>query len=249
MSVTIGGLQIKNLTAQPLGYEGDDVSTGLVARKWSVVGLLSTSELASFSGIFETWLGNRQNDGDSIATNSVGSTVALSFSANGLTASGVSCWFTDAPSYQQVGAYIQLSTTLVDATQALAVAKLAKEKADSEAAALTPDLSTVTLGGVVITLSEPMETLDDLPKLDRTSGGFAYITGPLRCSAVRNITGTVANEAAFNTLRNWVATTVQSTPSAGDWYPTSPPTASVEAKIISGLVTNEWTVSLTVEQV
>jgi len=249
MSVTIGGLQIKNLTAQPLGYDGEDVSTGLVARKWSVVGLLDTTELASFSGIFETWLGNRQTDGDSIATNSVGSTVALSFSANGLTASGVGCWFTEAPSYEQVGAYIQLSTTLVDATQALAIAKLAKEKADAQTAALTPDLSTVTLGGVVITLTAPMETLDDLPRLDRTSGGFAYISGPLRCSAVRNITGTVANEAAFNTLRNWVATTVQSTPSTGDWYPISPPTASVEAKIVSGLVTNKWTVNITVEQV
>ncbi|MCP4974264.1 MAG: hypothetical protein GY914_11440, partial [Prochlorococcus sp.] len=135
MSVTIGGLQLSNLTAQPFGYQEEDVSTGLVARKWSVVGLLSTSELASFSGIFETWLGNRQTDGDSIATNSVGSTVALSFSANGLTASGVACWFTEAPSYEQVGAYIQLSTTLVDATQALAIAKLAKEKADAEEAA------------------------------------------------------------------------------------------------------------------
>ena len=85
--------------------------------------------------------------------------------------------------------------------------------------------------------------------MERTAGGFPYIEGPLTSSAVRNITGTVANEAAFNTLRNWVATTVQSTPSTGDWFPTSAPTASVETKVVSGVVTEVWTVSLGVEQV
>ena len=161
----------------------------------------------------------------------------------------MACWFTDAPSIEQVGVYVQLTATLVDANQALTVAKKALEKSSAADDALLPSLGTVTLGGVTITLTEPMETLDDLPSLERTAGGFAYIQGPLRASAVRQITGTVANEAAYTTLRNWVASTVQSTPSTGDWWPTSPPTASVEARIVGGLKTDIWSVSLTVEQV
>ena len=249
MSVTISGLQIKNLTAQPFGFTDDDVSLGLSARKWSVSGLLNQTELGSFNGVYETWLGNRQGDGDSIATNSVGSTVALSFSANGLSASGVACWFVSAPSYAQVGAYVELNVELVDATQALNVAKKRLEKSVAADDALKPDLGTITLGTTVVTLTESAETLDDLPTLERTAGGFPYIEGPLTSSAVLNITGTVANEAAFNTLRNWVATTVQSTPSTGDWFPTSAPTASVETTVVSGVVTEVWTVSLGVEQV
>lgn len=249
MSVTINGLTLTSLTAQPFGYEAEDVRAGLVARSWTIAGLLNSTQLASFKSIFDTWVAARQADADSLSANSIGTTVSLSASANGLTASGVACWFTEAPSFEQVGAYVQLSATLVDATQALAVAKKALEKSAQADTALTPSLGTVTLGGVVITLTEPMETLDDLPTLERTAGGFAYVQGPLRSSRVRTITGTVANEAAVTTLRNWVATTVQSTPAAGDWWPTSPPVASVEAKIIGGLKTNVWTVSITVEEV
>lgn len=249
MSVTINGLQIKNLTAQPFGYQADDVQLGLAARSWTINGLLDSTQLGQFKSIFDTWLAARQGDADSIASNSVGSTVALSASANGLTASGVACWFTDAPSFEQVGAYVQVSATLVDANQALSIAKKALEKSAAADDALLPNLGTVSLGGVTITLTEPMETLEDLPTLERTAGGFAYIQGPLRASAVRQIRGTVANEAAFTTLRNWVASTVESTPASGSWWPTSAPTASVEARIVNGLKTNVWSVSLTVEQV
>jgi hypothetical protein len=249
MSVTINGLQIKNLTAQPFGYEADDVRLGLVARNWTVSGLLDATQLGQFKSIFDNWWAARQGDGDSIATNSVGSTVSLSASANGLSASGVACWFTEAPSFEQLGAYVQVSATLVDANQALTAAKKALEKSAAADLGLAPDLGTVTLGGVVITLTEPMETLDDLPTLERTAGGFPYIQGPLRSSRVRTISGTVANEAAFTTLRNWVATTVQSTPATGDWWPISAPTANAETRIVSGLKTTIWTVSISVEQV
>lgn len=249
MSVTINGLQIKNLTAQPFGYEADDVRRGLASRSWTLSGLLNSTQLGQFKTIFDTWLAARQADPDSLVSGTVGNTVTLSASANGLTASSVACWFTEAPTFEQLGAYVQVSTTLVDATQALANAKKALEKDAAAGDALNPALGTVTLGGVVITLSDSMETLDDLPTLERTAGGFPYIQGPLRSSRVRQISGTVANEAAFTTLRNWVATTVQSTPAAGSWWPTSAPTASVEARIVGGLKTNIWTVTLTVEEV
>ncbi|NBS68412.1 hypothetical protein EBT31_05795 [bacterium] len=249
MSVTINGLTITRLTAQPFGYTSDDVSKGRAARSWTVSGLLDQSELAQFVSIFNTWSAARRADPDPVGADDIGSTVALSCSANGLTASGVACWFSEAPQIEQVGRYVQLTATLVDAAQSLEITKTALEQEAKAEEALKPDLGTVTLGGVVITLTEPMETLDDLPTLERTAGGFAYIQGPLRASAVRDITGTVENEAAYVTLRNWVASTVQTTPQAGAWWPTRPPTASVEAKMIDGVKTDVWTVSLTVEQV
>ena len=249
MSVTINGLTIASLTAQPFGYEAEDVRNGLVARSWTVSGLLDPTQLGQFKSIFDTWVSARQTDPDSLSSDNIGTTVSLSASANGITASGVACWFTDAPNFEQVGRYVQAEATLVDASQALTVAKKALEKNAQNNDAMLPSLGTVTLGGVVVTLTEPMESLDDLPTLERTPSGYAYIQGPLRSTRVRNITGTVANEAAVTTLRNWVATTVQSTPNVGDWWPINPPTAQVEARIINGLKTNVWTVSLSVEEV
>lgn len=247
MSVTINGLTINSLTAQPFAYDSTDVSKGLVARSWIVSGLLTTTQLAQFKSIFDTWRAARINDADSVASNSVGTTVALSASANGLTASGVACWFAEAPAFEQLGAYVQVSCRLVAAADALAVAK--KEAEDGGGDLGNPDLGTFSLGGVTITLTEPMHTVGTLPTLDRTSAGFAYITGPLLTPEVRQITGTVANESAYLALVDWVRTTAASTPAANSWYPTSAPTASAEHKIVSGVKVVEWTVTLTVEKV
>lgn len=60
MSVTINGLTITNLTAQPLGYTSEDVSLGLAARSWTVSGLLNSTQLGQFISIFETWLAARR---------------------------------------------------------------------------------------------------------------------------------------------------------------------------------------------
>lgn len=248
MSVTINGLTIGSLTAQPFAYESENVRAGLVARSWNVSGLLTSSELANLQSIFDTWRAARIQDPDSLESDSVGTTVSLSASANGLTASGVACWFIDAPSFDQVGAYVQASFGLVDAAEALAVAKRSLEKSTSADAGLTPAYGTLTLGGVTITLTEHAETLDDLPTLDRTAAGYPFLTGPLTCSRVRNIRGTLNSYADFTTLFNWVISQSGTTPSVGDWYPTSPPTATAEVKIVGGLKTTQWSVAITVEQ-
>jgi hypothetical protein len=249
MSITINGLTITSLQAQPYGYASGDVERGLVARSWTVSGLLNTTQLGQFKSIFDTWRSARRSDPDSLNSNSVGTTVSLSASANGITSSGVACWFSEAPTFEQLGAYVQVTATLVDAAEALAVAKAQLEKEQSATDALLPSYGTVTLGGVTITLTEPMDTLDDLPTLERTAAGYPYLTGSVQASRVRTITGTVANEAAWTTLFNWVVSTVQSTPAAGSWFPTAPPTASAEVQIVAGLKTTIWTVNLTVEQV
>ncbi|MFZ9568584.1 MAG: hypothetical protein ACO28M_01950 [Vulcanococcus sp.] len=249
MSITINGLTISALKAQPFAYEADEVRQGLVARTWEVSGLLNSSELANLKSIFDTWRAARITDPDSLESNTVGTTVALSASANGLTASGVNCWFTEAPSFEQVGAYVQTSFKLVDAAEALAVAKRRLEKSSSAEQALKPAYGTLSLGGVTITLTEHAETLEDLPTLERTSAGYPYLSGPLSCSRVRSIQGTVAAYSDFTTLFNWVISQSGTTPSTGDWYPTSPPTATAEVKIVGGLKTTQWTVSLNVKQV
>jgi len=249
MSITINGLTLNSLQAQPFAYEGSDASKGLIARSWTVSGLVTSSELADFKSIFDTWRAARRSDPDSLKANSVGTTVGLSASANGLTASGVACWFTDAPAFEQVGRYIQLTATLVDANEALTVAKATVEKQVSADKALLPEYGTVTLGGVTITLTEQMEGLDNLPTLARTPAGYAYLTGSKQPSRIRTITGTVANEAAFTTLCDWVISSSQATPEVGDWFPTAPPTASAEVQVVNGLKTTVWTVTITVEQV
>lgn len=249
MSITINGLTINALTAQPFAYEGDDVRQGLVARSWQVSGLLTSSELANLKSIFDTWRAARITDPDSLESNTVGTTVAISASANGLTASGVNCWFTDAPSFEQVGAYVQASFKVVDAAEALAVAKRKLEKTSSAEQALQPAYGTITLGGVTITLTEHAESLDNLPTLERTSAGLPYLNGPLSCTRIRTIQGTVASYADFTTLFNWVISQSSTTPSTGDWYPTSPPTATAAVKIVGGLKTTQWTVSISVKQV
>jgi hypothetical protein len=94
-----------------------------------------------------------------------------------------------------------------------------------------------------------METVGTLPTLARTSTGAAYITGPLIAPEVREVTGTVANASAYESLVDWVIQISQSVPSAGEWFPVSAPRATAEHKIVDGLKVVEYTVSISVEKV
>lgn len=236
---TIGGLSLNLLRQVESGFEGGDVSAGKVARSWTVSAIVTSAQATSLYNIANTWRADRLNDPDSVAEQNVGTTVAFE---------GVACWFTDMPSIQPLGAYYQADFRVVDAAQALAIATKEQEE-QAEDALGRPDLGTFTLGGVTITLTQPMETVGTLPTLARTSTGAAYITGPLIAPEVREVTGTVANAAAYTTLVNWVISTSQSIPSAGSWFPVSAPRATAEHKIISGLKVVEYTVSITVEKV
>jgi hypothetical protein len=111
-----------------------------------------------------------------------------------------------------------------------------------------PDLGTVSLGGVTITLTKPADTRSDGPQVALTATGASYITGPLTAHESRQIEGIITN-GSFATLLSWYDSTVSSVPSPGTWFPTSAPTASAEPFLISGAKGTRWSVSLEVKKI
>ena len=176
--ITINGLTFTPLTAQPFGYEGE-ARTGLTARTFRCAGLLTSAQWATLVGIYDNWRASRITDADTLSSGVVGTTVALTTgSINGITVASLPCWFADAPSGEQAGAYVSASCTLVDAAQALAVLLRGEEKSRQGSEAKTPSLGTVTLGSATVSLIRPMETRRDGPQVALTAGGVSYITGP-----------------------------------------------------------------------
>lgn len=241
MTFSIGAFTCSLLTAQPLGYEGE-ARKGLTARTWRISGLLSPSQWQSLLSVYDTWRNARIQDPDTLTSNSVGTTISYSGSANGITWSGVGCWFSEAPSGEQVGGYIQASVVLVDAAQALAI--LRQEQVLS-AARYT--FGTYTLGSTTLQLLKPPETYQDTPNLSLTATGASYITGPLSATRVRQIEGTT-NAAGWTAIQSWYETTIVIAPATGAWFPISAPSASAEAQIVSGVRSDLYTVSISLGQ-
>lgn len=138
MAITIGTFTCNYLTAQPYGYEGE-ARTGLTARTFRVSGLFTKAQWQALLTEYNTWRGTRINDQDTMLSETVGTTISLTVgSANGISITGLACWFVEAPQGEQAGPYIQGAAVLVDAAEALAVLlrqrDLEKEKelADAE---------------------------------------------------------------------------------------------------------------------
>lgn len=141
MSVSIGGFTAKHLTLQPYGYEGE-ARYGLTAQLWVTSGLLTAGEWQSLLSVYNTWRNQRINDPDTLASQTVGTTVAVTAKSNGLTWNNVACWFAEAPQSEQVGHYVQAQVTLVDAAQALQVLLKQRDKStESDCASITADLN------------------------------------------------------------------------------------------------------------
>jgi hypothetical protein len=241
MSFSIGAFTCSLLTAQPLGYEGD-ARQGLTARTWRVSGLLSTVQWQSLLSVYDTWRNARIQDADSLTSNSVGTTVSFTGSANGISWSGIGCWFTEAPSGEQVGGYIQASVTLVHAAEALAVLR----KQESLGLARY-SFGTYTLGSTTLQLLKPPETYQDTPSMALTASGASYITGPLSATRVRQIEGQT-NAAGWAAIQSWYETAIATAPSSNAWFPISAPAATAEAQIVSGARADIYTVSITLGQ-
>jgi len=242
--VTIGTFKVdRNLTAQPFSYDETNTRQGLTARKWRLSGLLSQSQWRELVSVYEAWRDARIEDPDSIVAQDVGTTIKLTATTNGQTWTGVPCWFTAAPQADQVGPYLQASCELIDAQQALAVALRSQELGNED----RPALGTFTIGGVVLTLLAPPETYQDVPQLGLTTTGRSVITGPLAATKVWNVQGTT-NATGWAGIRTWFEAAVGARPSTGDLFPINAPTASAANKIVDGLKTIEYTVSLSVAE-
>ena len=244
MTLTIGSWVYSGnrYTVQPYGYDQVDVRLGLTARKCRLEALMTSAEWQGLLTVYNTWRDTRITDPDSVTSNSVGTTVDVTAAANGVTWAGVACWFLSAPSGEQVGAYVQASVELVDAAQSLQV--LQRQGGGSGAKYY---FGTWVLGATTIQLTKPPETYTDVPQMALTAGGASYITGPLTATRVRELEGDT-DAAGWAAIQTWYETTIQTSPSTGDWYPISAPTASAEAQIVAGARTDIYTVSIALGQ-
>lgn len=253
MTISIGSFNCSTLTAQPFAYEGD-ARDGLTARQFRVSGLLTTAQWQSLISEYNTWRNLRIQDQDTLLSGSTGTTVNLTISsANGLSVTNLNCWFTDAPSGEQAGAYVNASCTLVDATQALAVLLRQKEKERQNSEATIPSLGTVTFSRAsgtspVVTLTKPMLTRQDGPSVALTATGTSYVTGALTAHKVRQIEGYIST-GSYDDLLSWYDETIAAVPASTSWFPVSAPTATAEVIISGGVKSTRYSVQLTALQI
>jgi hypothetical protein len=252
MTITIGAFTCSYLTAQPFGYEGE-ARAGLTARTFQISGLLTPTQWQSLLSVYNTWRDTRLTDQDTALSGVVGTTIALTVSANGVSVSALPCWFAEPPSGEQTGAYISASVTLVDAAQALAVLLREQEKSRQKSEATIPSFGTITLTRAsgtspVITLTKPMDTRQDGPNVALTATGTSYVTGPLTAHKVRQIEGYLTT-GTFEDVLSWYDTTIAAVPAASSYFPVTAPTATAEVIISGGVKSTRYTVQLTALQI
>jgi hypothetical protein len=242
MAITIGAASFPTLTAQPFGYNETDTRAGLTARRWLIQGLLKPSEWLALDTAYTTWRASRIQDDDSLASGTVGTTIAFSGKgAGGVTWTNIACWFFSAPSAEQSGAYLSASVELVDANQALEVLLRAEEK--SYEAEDLPNFGTITIGTTVVTLTRPVDSYGQGPSLELTATGNHYITGPLVVYKIKDVEGTT-DETGWNNIRSWYESQIVAVPSSGSYFPISFPTATAEKKVVNGIKTTVYTISI-----
>ena len=252
MTITIGAFTCQTLTAQPFGYEGD-ARTGLTARTFQISGLLTPTQWQSLVNVYNTWRDTRITDADTLSSGVVGTTVALTINANGLTVTALACSFAEAPTGEHAAPYITTSLTLVDSTQALAVLLREEEKSRQSTEALIPSLGTITftrVSGVspIVTLTAPMDTRQDGPTVALTATGVSYVTGPLVAHKIRNVEGFIST-GSFDNLLSWYDETVAAIPAATSYFPITAPSATAEVIITGGVKATRYSVTLTVLQI
>jgi hypothetical protein len=247
IGVTIGSAAFATLTAQPFGYEETNTRAGLSARRWLISGLLTPSEWLDLVDEYDEWRDTRISDEPTETSRVVGTTVNFTGKGPGNQVwESVPCWFTVAPSAEQVGAYLSVSVEIVDADQALEVLLAEQQTAQEEEDA--PDLGTITIGSTIVTLTKPIDAYAAGPAVELTATGVNYITGPLVVQKVQDIEGTTDAEG-WDDIRDWYETQVVTVPLSGSWFPIAPPSAAAENKVIDGVVTVQYTVSLQLQQV
>lgn len=258
MTITLGGFTCDNLTAQPFGYEGE-ARTGLTARTFQISGLLTPAQWQSLLNEYNTWRNARITDQDTLIAGTVGTTIALTVAANGVSVTSLACWFADAPTGEQTGAYISASVTLVDAAQALAVLLREQEKSRQNSEALipsfgtwyivtgTPDKIVPSLGGgesaaaTIVLIKDPV-TYQDGPTLTLAATGVHVLQGPLTATKIRRIEGTTSS-ASWAVIQTWYEEVVGSIPAVNSWFPISAPEATAEIIISGGAKSTRYTVT------
>lgn len=247
MSVTIGGVVLKNLQAQPLGYDVTAVTGGVTARQWTIQGLVTGAEWVSLLGVYDTWRNLKIGQDPPAISKVVGATVSFSGTGyGGQTWTSVGCWFNAAPSGTQAGSMVSLSFGLVDATQALEV--VLKQLSDDEVAEQDIDYGSINLGGVNVKHLEDPDIFVDAPGVDLTAGGNHYVTGPVAVSEGLNIRGEIIGTSK-TALRNWYQSTAEANPVRGQYFPISPPVFRGVNKIVNNTTVLYYEVTLSLVKI
>jgi hypothetical protein len=252
-TVTIGGTTYSYLDTQPTGYKETDTEKGYTARKWKLSGFLTQAEWTGMVSAYDSWRNARINDPDSVATETVGTTV--SFSTTEPPAASAACWYTKAPEATREGTLWNASLELVHAAEALAVALKQKDKEKEEEVKDQDrvDLGTYTIQisgrpDVVLTLTAVPNAFQDAPQLNLTAQGTHYLSGPTGITNVREIAG-YTDRTGWENLRYWYTEITKAAPARDSWFPTTPPKASAENIVVEGLKAIRYNVTLTLVRV
>lgn len=246
MAVTINSNTFDELylTEQPYGYDETDVTRGRTASKWVIAGLMSPADWLDLLNIYNGWRNTRITDSDPATSAIVGATVTLSCKGpGGVEFNNIDCWFNSTPSSAQSGKYVNVSFELINANQALEVILAEASDAAAEEEELQPDLGTITIGSATLTLRKPIDAYGDGPSLELTPTGVHYITGPLVVYKIKDIEGET-DAAGFAAVRTWYESQIIASPISGSDFPITPPSATVERKIIYGVTTDVYTVTM-----
>ena len=239
-AVTIGGTSFPSLTAQPFGYEETDTRAGYTARKWLVTGPLTPAEWLSLLGVYDGWRDDRIEDEPTATSGIVGTTIDFSGEGpGGQSWSDVACWFIKAPTAEQSGANLSASVELVDANEALEVLLKAETSVDED----LPDLGTITVGSTVLTLLKPVDAYATSPSMELTATGAHYIQGALVPYKIKDVEGTT-DLAGWDSVRAWYESQITAVPLAGSYFPITSPVATAENKVIAGIKTVQYTISI-----
>lgn len=249
MSVTIASLTLNRLQAQPLIYNEVDVIAGNTSRAWEIQGLVTGAEWLSLLSIYNTWRDAKIDEQSPRISKVQGTTVSFSGTGfGGQTWSNVPCWFQAAPKGDQVGAYISVTFSLIDAAQSIESFIKAEADAAIDSATGAINYGTITLGGVVITLTQYPDIFLSSPTLELSAGGKHYVTGPLTVVEGKSIEGEIP-ATSVATLRSWYSSTISASPVVGQYYPISAPEFTAFNKLVNGSTVLYYTVTLTVATV
>lgn len=245
MGVTIDELELSRLVVLPLAWDEVNVRNGIVAREWEFDGLLSAADAAAVQDLFANWAATRAGEAGP-STGEIGTTVAFSGAAAGITWEEVPCWFSAAPTTPRIGGKYRCNFRLVDAEQAVAAEMAQLERAADEEL----DYGTFTIAGVELTLLEQPEGFSNGPSVDLSAAGTDVITGPLAVRDLLQIRGYTTDATAWTTIKTWYRSRVSTRLMApGTWYPVSPPAMQMERRAEGGEPTVRYLIDVDLRRI
>ena len=226
-------------TVQPFGFKEDDTTLGLTAEKVTITALMDETEWQSLLYCFQTWRTARLSDDVEDIQTKVGSTVKVSMVANGIEWDEVECYFFVAPQGIQLGVYVEATVELVNAAQQVEIAQKQEDIKDG-----VDYFGTFNLWGTTLKLRQPPETYQDMPSLSLSAGGVSYTNGPRTPTQVMALVGDT-DKSGWDAIYGRCDDEAKATPNY-EWFPVSAPTASAEKRIVGGVRSDLYTVSINV---